>query len=495
MAGVLSSLALWHLTLLAGLPLLPNQPRPQLAQAVVSRGNLAQAITPKPVGPQAAAAAAGEPLAEPVEVPRGPSLSLFPSGQYQVPLASLPSSPPPLGLPLLQSQVSCPALQRRLQAIVGAESSVWSISVADARGRLLADVNGQAPRLPASNQKLVSTAFALDRLGPDYHLNTQLWRLGDGSFRLTGEGDPDLALPQLQRFARLALATNANANANNANANSANANSGDGPQPTLLRLQLAEEPPQAWWPQGWNPDDRFYAYGAPVTRLAVTSNAIHAAVANPPARLSSLLAKALAQQGTKTQLSLVSAHLPLPSDAVLVHQEPSAPMHNLLSLANTESHNFTAEVLLRQGAGSWNLQEARRREMQWLAEQGLPMEGVMVADGSGLDRGNRLTSRFLVALLLRMNQHPYANQYLASLAVAGRRGTLRNLFIGTPIEGRFYAKTGTLTGVRSISGVLETADGPRYVSNISNGASVPNDTIRQVLLQVLRTELCDAQPG
>jgi hypothetical protein len=33
------------------------------------------------------------------------------------------------------------------------------------------------------------------------------------------------------------------------------------------------------------------------------------------------------------------------------------------------------------------------------------------------------------------------------------------------------------------------------VSNISNGASVPNDTIRQVLLQVLRTELCDAQPG
>jgi D-alanyl-D-alanine carboxypeptidase/D-alanyl-D-alanine-endopeptidase (penicillin-binding protein 4) len=491
MAGVLSSLALWHLTLLAGLPLLPSQPKPQLAQAVVSQGNFAQAITPQAMGPQAAGATAA--LAEPVEVPRGPSLSLFPSGQYQVPLASLPSSPPPLGLPLLQSQVSCPALQRRLQAIVGAESSVWSISVADSRGRLLADVNGQAPRLPASNQKLVSTAFALDRLGPDYHLNTQLWRLGDGSFRLTGEGDPDLALPQLQRFARLALATNASANANS-NGN-ANANSGDGPQPTLLRLQLAEEPPQAWWPQGWNPDDRFYAYGAPVTRLAVTSNAIHAAVANPPARLSGLLAKALAQQGTKTQLSLVSAHLPLPSDAVLVHQEPSAPMHNLLSLANTESHNFTAEVLLRQGAGSWNLQEARRREMQWLAEQGLPMEGVMVADGSGLDRGNRLTSRFLVALLLRMNQHPYANQYLASLAVAGRRGTLRNLFIGTPIEGRLYAKTGTLTGVRSISGVLETADGPRYVSNISNGASVPNDTIRQVLLQVLRTELCDAQPG
>ena len=493
MAGVLSSLALWHLTLFAGLPLLASQtksalakplaPQPLVAQAAVVQASAVQVSAAQVSAVEANQAQAA--LSEPGEFHRGPSLSLYSAGQYQVPLASLPASPPPLGLPLLQRQVSCPALQQRLRAIVGGEAAVWSISVADAQGRLLADVNGQAPRMPASNQKLVSTAYALDRLGPDYHLNTQLWRLGDGSFRLTGEGDPDLALPQLQRFARLALATNA----------SANANGGDGVQPSLLRLQLAEEPPQAWWPQGWNQDDRFYSYGAPVTRLAVTSNAIYAAVANPPARLRSLLAKSLAQQGSQAQLSLVSARLPLPADAVLVHQEPSAPMFNLLSLANTESHNFTAEVLLRQGAGTWDLQQARSREMQWLAEQGLPMEGVMVADGSGLDRSNRVTSRFLAALLLRMNQHPYANQYLASMAVAGRRGTLRNLFIGTPIEGRLFAKTGTLTGVRSISGVLETADGPRYVSSISNGASLPNDTIRQVLLQVLQTELCSAQPG
>ena len=485
MAAVLSSLALWHLTLLAGLPLLASQPKSAVAKPLAPLQLVAQAPLVKAAVAGADQAQAAQ--SEPVEIHRGPSLSPYAPGQYQIPLASLPASPPPLGLPLLQGQVSCPALQQRLRAIVGGEAAVWSISVADAQGRLLADVNGQAPRLPASNQKLVSTAYALDRLGPDYRLNTQLWRLGDGSFRLTGEGDPDLALPQLQRFARLALATNANA--------SANANGGDGLQPTLLRLQLAEEPPQAWWPQGWNQDDRFYSYGAPVTRLAVTSNAVYAAVANPPARLSSLLAKSLAQQGSKAQLSLVSARLPIPADAVLVHQEPSAPMFNLLSLANTESHNFTAEVLLRQGAGTWDLQQARSREMQWLAEQGLPMEGVSVADGSGLDRSNRLTSRFLAALLLRMNQHPYANQYLASMAVAGRRGTLRNLFIGTPIEGRLFAKTGTLTGVRSISGVLETADGPRYVSSISNGASVPNDTIRQVLLQVLQTQLCSAQPG
>jgi len=389
-------------------------------------------------------------------------------------LATMPTAPPPIGLPQLQSQLSCPALQQRLLATVGGQASVWSITIADSQGRLLADLNGSRPRIPASNQKLVSTAYALDRLGTDYRLSTQLWRLSDGSFRLTGEGDPDLALPQLQRFAKLALGSGG----------------GSGQLPTLLKLQIAEEPRQSWWPQGWHPDDRYYAYGAPITRLALTSNAIHEAVMNPPSRLQNLLQKTMQQQGAKVQVSLISARAPLPDDAVLMHQENSAPMHNLLSLANTESHNFTAEVLLRQGAGSWDLGQAAQRETLWLAQQGLPMQGVRVVDGSGLDRANRLTSRFLAALLLRMDQHPYGRDYLASMAVAGKRGTLRNLYVGTPLQGKFYGKTGTISGVRAISGVLVTTEGPRYVSAISNGASSPNETIGLVLRETLNTRIC-----
>lgn len=392
----------------------------------------------------------------------------------QVPLASLPGAPPPIGLPQLQQQISCPALQQRLSALLGGEASVWSVTIADPGGRLLADINGAIPRIPASNQKLISTAYALDRLGPDYRLRSQLWRLSDGTLRLTGEGDPDLALPQLQRFASLALGSGG----------------GSGPAGMVVRLQLAEEPPQAWWPSGWDPDDRYYAYGAPITRLAVTSNAIHEAVLNPPTRLRSLLQRSLGQQGGKLQLSLVSARQPVPADAVLLHEEASAPMHYLLSLANTESHNFTAEVLLRQAAGSWDLDEVRRRTDLWLREQGLPMQGIRIADGSGLDRSNRLTSRLLAGLLLRMDQHPYGRQYLASMAVAGERGTLRNLFKGTALQGRFHGKTGTISGVRSISGVLLTAAGPRYISTLSNGAGDPNSLIGAVLRNALNTALC-----
>lgn len=413
-------------------------------------------------------------LANTAAVVSGPAVAS--SQIWPVPVAVMPQAPPPVGLPRLAEQVSCPRLQQQINAVVGGEASAWSISVADAQGRLLADLHGLRPRVPASNQKLVSTAFALDRLGPDYRLRTRLWRLSDGTLRLTGEGDPDLALPQLQRFAKLALGSGGST----------------GATPSLVRLELAEEPPQAWWPSGWNPDDRYYAYGAPITRLAVTSNAVHDAVLNPPSRLQALLQKTMGQQGGKARLALVPAGAPLPADAVLLHEEPSTSMHGLLSLANNDSHNFTAEVLMRQAAETWNLAEAQRRTWLWLGEQGLPLEGIRIADGSGLDRSNRLTSRFLAALLLRMDQHPYGRSYLASMAIAGQRGTLRHLFVGSPLQGRFYGKTGTLSGVRSISGLLLTNDGPRYVSAISNGAGSPNGTIGQVLRQVLNTGLCSA---
>jgi serine-type D-Ala-D-Ala carboxypeptidase/endopeptidase (penicillin-binding protein 4) len=396
------------------------------------------------------------------------------AGAQPAALANLPAPGAAVGLPTLQGQVSCGVLQQRLQSTLSAASGSWSVSVADGRGHLLADYNGTVPRVPASNQKLVSTAFALDRLGPDYRLSTRLWQLPDGSLRLTGEGDPDLALPQLQRFAMLALGSGGSRNAGGGS----------------VRLELAEEPSQEWWPRGWHPSDRVYAYGAPITRLAVTSNAIHDAVPNPPSRLQALLQRSLQQQGGSAQIAIVPARAPLPADAVLLHEESSAPMHNLLSLANSESHNFTAEVLMRQAAGTWDLREAQIRTKQWLLAQSLPLQGVQVADGSGLDRSNQLTSRFLTALLLRMDQHPYGRNYLASMAVAGQRGTLRNLYNGSSLQGQFYGKTGTLTGVRAISGVLLTGDGPRYVSAIGIGAGNPNTVIGQVLRTVQVTSLC-----
>jgi D-alanyl-D-alanine carboxypeptidase/D-alanyl-D-alanine-endopeptidase (penicillin-binding protein 4) len=91
-----------------------------------------------------------------------------------------------------------------------------------------------------------------------------------------------------------------------------------------------------------------------------------------------------------------------------------------------------------------------------------------------------------------MAQHPLAAYYQASMAIAGQRGTLRNYFRGSSLQGRFWGKTGTLSGVRSISGILETADGPRYVSMIANGSYAPNSVMGQILLASQRISRCPA---
>ena len=406
-------------------------------------------------------------------------------------------APPPVqqrqGRALLGMGPVCPALQRSIEVSVGSESRAWSISVLDDRGQLLADLNGGLARIPASNQKLISTAFALDRLGTDFRLRTELLRHPNGSLELVGEGDPDLSIAEVQRIAMVALGQGGSR--------------GPSALAQPVTLIVREEPRQRWWPSDWHPSDRSYAYGAPITRLALTSNALHMAVMDPAARLQRVLDLAIRRQGGQVQLQLVdhdrrtiatSTSKPTSSDvrdSVVLHREESAPMHALLSLANTESHNFTAEVLMREAANSWDLGRASLMTTRWLQSQGVPMAGVRIRDGSGLSRGNRLTSRAISTLLWRMAQHPLNSYYQASMAIAGRRGTLRNRFRGTSLHGRFWGKTGTLSGVRSISGVLETQHGPRYVSMISNGGSAPNAVMGEILLASQRISRCPSWNG
>ncbi len=405
----------------------------------------------------------------------------------------IPPPPPlaPLGRIDLRPAI-CAPLQNAVQQAVAPEPQVWSISVVDARGRLLADHNGAVPRVPASNQKLVATAFALDTLGPDFRLMTKLLRHSDGSLEMVGEGDPDLSVAEIQRFAMVALGHGGSRQT------ASSTSTGE------IKLFVREEPRRNWWPSDWHPLDRSYAYGAPITRLALTSNALHMAVSDPAARLQRILDSAARRQGGRLQTVMLGSDSTLnrqtaersdEDESVVLHSESSAPMHALLSLANTESHNFTAEVLLREAADDWDLQRASFAATRWIQTQGIPMSGLRIRDGSGLSRGNRLTSRTLSALLLRMAQHPLAAYYQASMAIAGERGTLRRLYRGSSLDGRFRGKTGTLSGVRTISGILDTEDGPLFVSMLSNGAYAPNSVMGSVLKASQRFSRCSSSNG
>jgi D-alanyl-D-alanine carboxypeptidase/D-alanyl-D-alanine-endopeptidase (penicillin-binding protein 4) len=91
-----------------------------------------------------------------------------------------------------------------------------------------------------------------------------------------------------------------------------------------------------------------------------------------------------------------------------------------------------------------------------LQEQGIPLAGVRIVDGSGLSRLDRLTANTLVAMLRASWLDQDLREILiASLPVAGRSGTLGSRMRGTAAAGRVRAKTGTLNEASALSGYVK----------------------------------------
>ena len=383
----------------------------------------------------------------------------------------LATLPPLADLVRLEPHVSCAPLQREVLSVLGSEHAAWSVTVADPAGRLMADVNGGVPRIPASNQKLISTALAVDRLGLNHRLKTSLWQLPNGTLRLEGEGDPGFGPQQVARMAA--------------------ALSGRGVSTGTVSMEFEELVPRNWWPADWQTADRNWDYGAPVTRLAVSANSSgDYAVYDPPKRLARIWSQILDKQGYGFQWAEVPADSPNPQGSRLIHEELSQPLQSLVTRANTESHNNTAEVLLRVGSGSWNLSQASRITLQWLKDKELPVEGVTIADGSGLSRSNRSTTRLYTSLLLTMQRHASGSKWYETMAVANRTGTLER-FSGSPsLTGKFVGKTGTIRGVKALSGRMNTPHGYRFFSLLANGSVEPRSRMVGILEAVLRHSSC-----
>ncbi|MDB9311870.1 D-alanyl-D-alanine carboxypeptidase [Spirulina sp. CS-785/01] len=139
--------------------------------------------------------------------------------------------------------------------------------------------------------------------------------------------------------------------------------------------------------------------------------------------------------------------------AALQMYDPQSPVasSNLgawVGVINTRSHNSYADRLFR-GIGGYNATQNA------LSRLGISPSSFRQVDGSGLSRQNVATPLSLVETLKVMKYAYGSNIFYASLPVAGRSGTLRNRFRATPAEGRVRAKTGTLRGVRALSGYME----------------------------------------
>jgi D-alanyl-D-alanine carboxypeptidase/D-alanyl-D-alanine-endopeptidase (penicillin-binding protein 4) len=154
---------------------------------------------------------------------------------------------------------------------------------------------------------------------------------------------------------------------------------------------------------------------------------------------------------------------PVPRSARLVHVAESEPLGDVVRRLNKTSNNFVAEQIVKAlGAevkgppGSWAKGIAATEEV--LAELGVPRGSYVMKNGSGLNDTNRFSARQLVAVLRAMwGRFPLAAEYVSSLPVAARDGTIRWRMEGSAAAGRLRAKTGTLQGVTGLSGYVETA--------------------------------------
>jgi D-alanyl-D-alanine carboxypeptidase/D-alanyl-D-alanine-endopeptidase (penicillin-binding protein 4) len=138
---------------------------------------------------------------------------------------------------------------------------------------------------------------------------------------------------------------------------------------------------------------------------------------------------------------------------------------------NLNSNNYYADILLRYLGGSQSVRQA-------LTSLGVEPNGYRIADGSGLSRSNLVTPRAIVSILRAMYSAKGKDIFLASLPVAGTSGTLKHRLRQTTAQGHVYAKTGTLKGVRALSGYIENAQyGTLVFSIISNRGTGGSDAL------------------
>lgn len=385
-------------------------------------------------------------------------------------------------------------------------------------GETLASLHPDDPLIPASTLKLLTTACALDQLGPSYRFrlrfhadvlpNTQ--GLVTGALYIHGSGNPDWSPGDLLVAVRGLAAAGIKTIR------------GD-----LVADDTLFEPPgiPASWPGSLKPSP----YNAPQGALALSWNSTEVVVlpgnaVGEAARVSitplenaiPLINRArtgsateitagigttpegspaIVVQGTirpgeppfRTWINLVhptwavlhalvselrAAGITLegrprlgrvPEGAPVILEQESAPLATLVAEINKPSNNFGAEVLARSLAAEQGIRPATtaagtERMRACLAAWGIDPQGLVIVDGSGFGRDNRLTARVLVALLRTAYHQPgWGPELMVSLPRGGDDGSLRRRF--HDLRQRVRAKTGTLNGVASLAGYAFTRAG------------------------------------
>ena len=162
-------------------------------------------------------------------------------------------------------------------------------------------------------------------------------------------------------------------------------------------------------------------------------------------------------------------------------------------MTNQNSLNWLANKLCKKvGEEKYQKRDFEcgcRAVTEFWENKGLDVTGLKLYDGSGLSKENSLTPKFLTDVLLYMMTSPYNYIFYNSLPLSGISGTLRHYTIGTPAEGMIRAKTGTVNGVKSFAGYVNTVSGKKLifaiiVNNVTCRAKVLKKKLESVMVRM-----------
>jgi D-alanyl-D-alanine carboxypeptidase/D-alanyl-D-alanine-endopeptidase (penicillin-binding protein 4) len=380
----------------------------------------------------------------------------------------------------------------------------------------------ETPLIPASNQKLLTTAAALALLGPDYTFETEL-----GDLAVRGAGDPTISGRQdgdpYSAFRPWAAELRARG---------VRSVAGD----LYLEHGLFDGPVTH---PDWPPEQLMWWYEAPVEALSFSDNCLllrawgsrrpgqpgvldmfprvdvldlrnklrtgsnrgrhHWVVNRPPgsrvvdvsgdlnplrpplevwltvpdpvAYFGAALKDALRQEGIEVQGELRPVErLPGPWwELVATHR---TLLVDALNVTNKRSQNFYAESLFKLlgarlcGEGTWD--GGARVVSDFLTRRvGWPSDRFRIVDGSGMARGNTVTARQITALLQHMYRQRWGVEFVRSLPFSGEpEASLHKRMTAAPYRGNVFAKTGTLSGVSALSGFAKGRSGRLYAFSI-----------------------------
>jgi len=187
-----------------------------------------------------------------------------------------------------------------------------------------------------------------------------------------------------------------------------------------------------------------------------------------------------------------------PPDAKLLAEHVARALPEIIRDTNKPSDNLMARTLFLSlgaleadpllgsrplpGSSEPTLSRSATVVRTWMRAHGIDDTGLVLENGSGLSRIERVTPVQLAAVLLAGQRSNWAPEFLASLPIAGVDGTLRRRLQNSPAAGRARMKTGTMRNVAALAGYVPDASGKQcIVVAMINSDLISNGRGRQVL--------------